>query len=156
MPETTPHRILLLANRTCPCPELHAFVHEQLGDPPGHVLVVAPALNDSRLAHWVSDSDEAVAAARERLALAVEGLEADGVTVEGVVGDAEPLQAIEDALASFPADAIVLSTHPPDASHWLEARLVESTIERLTVPVHHFVSEYALQSAPERAGRRLP
>jgi hypothetical protein len=42
------------------------------------VLIVAPALN-SRLRHWVSDEDEARAAAEERLTRSLERLRADGV-----------------------------------------------------------------------------
>lgn len=140
-------RILVVANRTCPCPELHAAVLDRLGDPPGHVLVVAPALNESRLAHFVSDSDEAAAAARERLDLAVEQLAGDGVTVDGVVGDAVPLRAIADALAEFPADEVVISTHPDGDSNWLENGLLDDARAELDIPVHHFVTEYGLDEA---------
>lgn len=146
MPPTNapPHHILVLANRTCPCPGLHDFVHAQLTERPAEVTVVAPALNDSRLAHWVSDSDKARAAAGERLEQAVEGLTTDGVTVSGHIGDAKPLTAIEDALSQIPADLLVLSTFPPGESHWLEEGLLEAA-ERLSIPVRHYVSEYGLE-----------
>lgn len=142
-------RILVVANRTCPCPGLHDFVHEHTSQRPAEITVVAPALN-SRLRHYLSDTDDARTLAAARLADAIEHLERDGVTVFGVVGDAEPLQAIEDALADFPADAIVLSTHPAGTSHWLERGLIEKVNERLDVPVHHYVSEYDLPE-PEAA-----
>lgn len=138
-----PRRVLVLANRTCPCPGLHDFVHEQLTERPAEVIVVAPALNDSRLAHLVSDTDEARVAAAERLEQAVEGLTTDGVTVSGHVGDAKPLTAIEDARSQFPADLLVLSTFPPGESHWLEDGLLEGAQE-LSTPVRHYVSEYGL------------
>lgn len=144
---TAPRHILVLANRTCPCPGLHDFVLEQLTERPAHVTVVAPALNDSRLAHWVSDTDEARAVAMQRLEQAVEGLTTDGVTVSGRVGDAKPLTAIEDALAESSVDLLVISTFPPGESHWLENGLVEGA-ERLPVPVRHYVSEYGLDRLP--------
>lgn len=137
----------MLANRTCPCPALHAFVHERLTEPPAEVLVVAPALN-SRLAHWVSDSDGADTAAKERLDVAVDGLSIEGVDVTGHVGDAQPLVAIEDALATFRADEVILSTFPAGESHWLEDGLLEEARAHLSVPVRHYVSEYGLAEAP--------
>ena len=141
--DAPPRHVLVLANRTCPCPGLHDFVHAQLTDRPAEVTVVAPALNNSRLAHWVSDSDEARVAAAQRLEQAVAGLTTDGVTVSGHIGDAKPLTAIEDALSQFPADLLVLSTFPPGESHWLEDGLLEGA-EWLSVPVRHYVSEYGL------------
>src|SRR5262245_34209325 len=72
------------------------------------VLVVAPALN-SWLRHWLSDEDPARRRAEERLAAVVRQLQRTVVHVEGRVGDADPLQAIADALATFPADEIVIS-----------------------------------------------
>jgi hypothetical protein len=74
----------------------------------GDVLVVAPALN-SRLRHWLSDDDAARRRAQERAAVFVGRLERRGVRAEGRVGDADPLQAIADALRVFRADAIVIA-----------------------------------------------
>lgn len=145
--DVPPRHVLVLANRTCPCPGLHAFVHAQLTERPAEVVIVAPALNDSRLAHWVSDTDEAQAAAAERLSLAEAGLTTEGVTVSGHVGDAKPLTAIEDALSRFPVDLLILSTFPPGESHWLEEGLLEAA-ERLPVPVRHYVTEYGLDAEP--------
>lgn len=79
-------------------------------------------------------------------------MEVDGVTVEGVVGDAHPLRAIEDALVDFHADEVVVSTHPEGDSSWLEAGLLEDARARLEVPVHHFVTEYGLEKAPANGG----
>src|SRR5262249_12265546 len=75
------------------------------GLPNGDVLVVAPALN-SRLRHWLSDDGVARGRASDRVASFVAGLERRGVRAEGRVGDADPMQAIADALAIFPADEI--------------------------------------------------
>ena len=95
--------------------------------PDGEVLVVAPALN-SRLRHWVSDEDAARRRAEERVVGFVERLEQSGVRAEGRVGDADPLQAIADALTTFPADEVVIvapperSTRESGAAHDLLAR----------------------------------
>jgi hypothetical protein len=65
--------------------------------------------------------------------------------VRGEVGDAEPLQAIEDALRTFGADEIVLSTHPEGRSHWLEQGLVEEARRRFALPITHIVVDLAAE-----------
>jgi GABA permease len=141
--ERPEHRILVIANRTCPCPTLADEVARRANDTPIDVLVVAPALN-SRLRHWVSDVDEAVVHAHERIALAVAELRERGISARGEVGDADPLLAIADALAIFPAKEIVIATHPVGPSHWLERRLIEKATARFPVPITHLVTEYGL------------
>jgi hypothetical protein len=46
---------------------------------------------------------------------------------------------MEDALRTFGADEIIISTHPEGRSHWLERGVVERARERFTVPVAHVV-----------------
>ena len=72
------------------------------------VLVLAPALN-SWLRHWVSDEDAARRRAQERVAGWLDCFERTGVHAQGRVGDADPLQAIADALPTFPAGEIVIA-----------------------------------------------
>ena len=59
----------------------------------------------------MSDADEAVAEA-DAAAKAVERLEEEGVDAAGDTGESEPALTIEDVLATFPADRIVVFTHP--------------------------------------------
>jgi hypothetical protein len=136
-------RILVIANRTCPCPTLADEVARRASAVPTDVLVVAPALN-SRLRHWLSDVDEALARAKERLDLAITALRRRGVVARGEIGDSNPLSAIADALASFPADEIVIATLPPGRSHWIERGLVENAMARFGIPITHLVSSYDL------------
>jgi hypothetical protein len=109
-------------------------------------LVVAPALN-SRLRHWVSDVDPAIAAAGERLDRALANLAERGVVAGGEVGDSDPLLAIDDALADFQATEIVLSTHPAGRSNWLEKNLPRRAAQRFDLPITYLVSDYGLQEA---------
>jgi hypothetical protein len=69
----------------------------------------------------------------------VERLREAGVNVRGEVGDGDPVQAIEDALRTFGADEIIISTHPEGRSNWLERGVVESARERFAVPITHVV-----------------
>jgi GABA permease len=137
-------RILVIANRTCPCPSLVDEVARRVGRAECDVLIVAPALN-SRLRHWVSDVDEAVARAHDRVELALAGLRERGINARGEVGDANPLLAIADALAHFPATEIVIVTHPPGQSNWLEHGLVERAALRFDLPITHLVSTQGLE-----------
>jgi GABA permease len=145
MTHSRPHPagILVVANRTCPCPMLLDEVARRAGNAPVDVLVVVPALN-SRLRHWLSDIDDAVARAHERLEVALADLRTRGVSARGEVGDANPLVAIEDALAHFPASAIVIATLPPGRSNWLERGLIDKARARFDVPVTHLVSSEGL------------
>jgi hypothetical protein len=137
------HRLLVVANETVEGRELLDLVREHAA--PGTVVrVVAPALN-SRVRTWVSDEDGARADAQRRLDASVAQLAAVGIAADGEVGDGDPLQAVEDALRAFPADEIVLSTHPPGRSNWLERGVVAAVRERFDVPITHVVVDLEAQ-----------
>jgi nucleotide-binding universal stress UspA family protein len=113
------------------------------------VLVVTPALN-SPLKHWVSDEDGARAAAQERLDASLAKLAEAGVQARGEVGDGDPLQAMEDALRTFGADEIIISTHPEGRSNWLERGVVQKARERFAVPITHVVVDLERESEEVR------
>jgi hypothetical protein len=104
------------------------------------VLVVAPALN-SRTRFWISDPDPAIERAEEVQEETVERMDEEGIDAAGDTGESDPLLAIEDALATFPADEIVLFTHTSGARNWLEEGLVDQVRERFAGPVQHLVVE---------------
>jgi nucleotide-binding universal stress UspA family protein len=144
-PQTAPRphaegerRILVVANETVGGHMLRSMILERSLDVREEVLVVTPALN-SPLKHWVSDEDNARAAAQERLEASLAKLADAGVEARGEVGDGDPLQAIEDALRTFGADEIIISTHPEGRSNWLERGVVEKARERFAVPITHVV-----------------
>jgi hypothetical protein len=132
-------RILVIANETVGGTSLRDTIRAKAeGYPSSKVHVVAPALN-SPVRHWASDEDPARRAAEERLRNSLERLRTGGIDASGAVGDAEPLQAMEDGLRLFDADEIVISTHPEGRSHWLEKGVVAAARERFAVPVTHVV-----------------
>jgi hypothetical protein len=75
------------------------------------ILVVAPALN-TRVAQWLSDVGTARLGAQRRLAVSLGVLAAAGFDARGQVGDADPVQAVEDALRTFAAQEVVFVTGP--------------------------------------------
>jgi hypothetical protein len=132
------HRIVVVATTDDISPMAHD-VRERTAEHDSDVVLVCPALN-SRLAHWVSDVDAAEQAARHRVADGVRALVQAGVDAVGVVGDPNPLQAIEDALWIYGADELVLATHADDQLHWLERRVVERTRAHYLIPIEHLVA----------------
>jgi GABA permease len=130
-------RVLVVANETVAGRGLRNEVRRRAGAG-AEVLVVSPALN-SQLRHWTSDEDGARAAAQQRLDESLAALAQDGVDASGVVGDADPLQAIEDALRTFEPDEVILSTHPPGRSNWLERDVPARARERFSLPITHVV-----------------
>jgi hypothetical protein len=131
-------RILVVANETVGGFPLRSLILERSLDVQEQVLVVTPALN-SPLKHWTSDEDDARTAAQERLDTSLAKLAEAGVQASGEVGDGDPVQAIEDALRTFGADEIIISTHPEGRSNWLERGVVERARERFAVPIRHVV-----------------
>ena len=137
-------RVLVIANETVGGSTLRDTIHERTVGFKEQVLVVTPALN-SPLRHWASDEDPAREAANERLERSLARLRQVGIDARGEIGDAEPLQAIEDWFRLFGPDEIIISTHPPGRSHWLETNLVERARERFDVPITHVVVDLAAE-----------
>jgi hypothetical protein len=106
-----------------------------------NVLVVAPALN-SRLHRWLSDEDDARRQAAERALRLGRPAGADRGARAGNGRDADPLQAIADALPTFPADEIVIAGQS-GGSKGLADELVSRARRRFGLPVG-------------RAGHELP
>jgi hypothetical protein len=131
-------RILVIANETVGGTPLLERLSELASRHDSRVHVVSPALN-SPLRHWASDEDPAREAAGRRLEASLGRLREAGIEADGEVGDGDPLQAIEDALRTFGADEIVISTHPEGRSNWLERGVVTGAQERFAVPIHHVV-----------------
>jgi hypothetical protein len=131
-------RILVVANETVGGRTLREMIRERAAGFREEVLVVCPALN-SPVRHWTSDEDKARQAAQERLDESLLRLRDAGLNVRGEVGDGDPLQAIEDAMRTFGADELILSTHPEGRSNWLERGVVGTARERFAVPITHVV-----------------
>jgi hypothetical protein len=131
------HRVLVVANQTLSGQALRSELSHR-SDGRTELRVVCPALN-SKIKHWTNEEDDARAAARERLDGLLSRLRGEGFTADGDIGDDDPVQAIEDALRRFPADEVIISTHPPGRSNWLEHDVVQRAQERFDLPVTHVV-----------------
>lgn len=132
------HRVLVVADEGCSGDALCRPLAARLEGRRAEVLVVAPALV-SAVRYLDSDVDEARDAARARVAATVEALSRSGIPARGEVGSESPLEAIADALTLFAADEVVVATPPPEATNWLEERVVERARELYRLPVTHLV-----------------
>ena len=133
------HRVLVIANQVVSDRSLSAEIQARCGDGRGEVLIVAPALAASRSAVWASDVDASIGEARRRLEVSLEAAAEAGLRARGQVGDPDPNVALEDALRSFAADEIVIWTHTPDRSPWLEHGVVQRAREEIALPLTHVV-----------------
>ena len=120
-PEAT--RVLVVANRTAATPALIDAVRERAtrGDCSFTLLVPNTGPGLQRLMD-PEDMDHSEAEATLELALPLLE-EAAGGAVEGIVGSASPLEAIEDALNVHGFDEIIISTLPRRVSRWLHLDL---------------------------------
>jgi hypothetical protein len=99
------------------------------------VLVVSPAVNESPVAFWVSDADEAIAEAESAAERTAEQLRERGAQARATTGDAEPLMALQDALATYPADRVVVFVRSQDQARYREDDVLGEAQQRFGVPV---------------------
>ena len=134
------YRLLVVANETVGGRALMTEIERRCGGRPNEVRIVVPALTSSRLEYLAHDVDAAIAAALARLDHSLRTISSAGLRASGEVGDHhDPNVAIEDALASFAADEVIISTHPPARSRWLERGVVERAEREVPLPVTHVI-----------------
>lgn len=139
---TEPSRVLVVADIWCRVDDLCDRVREEVGDPDPEVLVIAPPLA-SRLHTFASDTDKETEAAKERLADVLRRLEKHGVKARGQLGAHDPTLAIDDALAQFPAQKVILITDTSEHENWREHRL-PSYLEELDLPFLRLIVPHEL------------
>jgi hypothetical protein len=131
---TSTSRVLVVAHRTAATPALIEAVRERAARSPATFTLLVP--NPAHGLHRVVDpEDQEDSEAQTVLDLARPLLEeAAGGHVEGMIGDAEPLNAIQDAVNLNGFDEIIISTLPKRVSRWLHIDL-PSKAHGLGLPV---------------------
>jgi hypothetical protein len=134
MESSTPTRVLVVAHRTAATPALLGAVRERAARGPCTFTLLVP--NVAHGLHRVVDAEDQTAdEAQAVLELALPLLEdAAGAPVEGIVGDPEPLNAVQDAVNLRGFDEIIISTLPKRVSRWLRLDL-PSKVGGLGLPV---------------------
>jgi hypothetical protein len=140
-----PRRILLVANQTAGGTELKREIRRRMSEGPCVFTLVVPATPPQEHATW--EEGEARDIARRRMESAVEEMRQMGADMSGVVGDASPVLAINDALIEQPCDEIILSTLPPGVSRWLKRDLPHRVEQRFGLPVTTVIGDRQAASA---------
>lgn len=137
-PTVDPLRVLVVVIDDIRDRDAHGVIAPNVIDDPIETLVVAPALN-TFLGREVVDAAVAERAAERRTVQAAQALDAAGIPSAGIVGDADPLMAIEDALSVYDADEVVIAVGARDRTGWLGEKLAQRARARFGIPVRHMV-----------------
>lgn len=134
MESSTPVKVLIVEHKTSATPQLLEAVHERAGRGPCTFTLLVP--NTTHGLHKVVDPhDQEAGEARGELNQTLPTLrEAAGMPVEGIVGDPDPVAAVEDAINLYGFDEIIISTPSPRLARWLRLDL-PSKVSGMGVPV---------------------
>lgn len=134
-----PRRILVLANQTAAGEHLVRAVQRHIEQGPCTFTLLVPASPPPNTATWTEG--QARAHATERMEHALTGLRAAGAQIEGVVGDTNPLLAVEDLLRHATFDEVIVSTLPSNASRWMRQDLPHRIRQEFGIPTQHVVAD---------------
>jgi hypothetical protein len=133
------HNVLVIANETVAGHSLlHAIERRADADREVRVLVMCP-INQPRHGYVVYEDTRRAAAGR-RLDRTLKLLRDEGVHAHGLVVDADPLNALRDALSQHEVDEVIVSTHPRSKSGWLRRDVVDQMRRAVGgIPFEHVV-----------------
>jgi hypothetical protein len=145
-------RILVVANKTLGSNDLLQSIRDRMAKGPAEFHLLVPAIPHAhresttealtqRIANFPV-TDEARGAeevdydhARRRVEFGIEQLQRLGAEVDGEVGNANAVKAVEDALSRRKYDEIILSTLPSRVGGWLSQDLPSKVRRKFKGPV---------------------
>jgi len=129
-----PARVLVVAHKTAATQPLLDAVRERAQEGPAKFTLLVP--NPAHGMHKMVDpEDQGTGEVKDVLEEAVPRLsEAAGAPVESLVGDADPMAAVHDAINLQGFDEVIISTLSPRLSRWLRLDL-PSKVAGLGLPV---------------------
>jgi hypothetical protein len=132
-----PRRLLVIADSRCRPSSLRDAILTHL-DGTGAVHLIVP-VRVSHLHFLTDDEGDELQESWQSVRRTVGLLEQTGIAITGSVGSDKPLESMIDALASFPANRVLLATPPEDASYWLERDLLPKARRLTEVPVAQLI-----------------
>jgi hypothetical protein len=134
MESSTSVKVLVVEHKTSATPQLLGAVRERVRRGPCTFTLLIPQTTHG-LHKVVDPHDQEVGEARGELDQTLPALrEAAGMPVQGIVGDPDPVAAVEDAINLYGFDEIIISTPSPRLARWLRLDL-PSKISGMGVPV---------------------
>jgi hypothetical protein len=134
MESSTPTRVLVVAHKTAATQALMQAVRDRAARGPATFTLLVPSAAHG-LHRLVDPEDQDRSEAELVLDLALPLLEeAAGRKVEGMIGDPNPLNAVQDAVNLHGFDEIIISTLPVRISRWMRLDL-PSKLTGLGLPV---------------------
>lgn len=124
--------LLVVANQTVGSAELVSALAERAAQGPIHVTLLAPVLWSER------------ETARERLEDAGAKLREHGIETEAVLGDADPVVAVQEVWNPGRFDEVMVSTFATGASRWMQIDLPHRIAKLTDCTVRH------VESSPQR------
>jgi hypothetical protein len=138
--------VLVLANETIGGKKLLDAIRERHAQGDARFHVVVPQI---RPRHGNVIYDEAVRdSAQVRVDLALAFMRDEGIDGSGEVGDGDPLNAANDAIAEHGISEIIVSTLPAQASGWMKRDLIEALEDETGLPITHVVVDLAKEGLP--------
>jgi cell pole-organizing protein PopZ len=134
MESSSAARVLVVAHQTAATPPLIEAVRERSARGPAVFTLLVPKLAPGM--HKVVDAEDVGSEHEEQVIAHAKPLleEAAGSEVEGIVGDHNPLDAVQDAVNMRGFDEIIISTLSPKVSRWLKLDL-PSKVAGMGLPV---------------------
>ncbi|MFT4231669.1 MAG: amino acid permease, partial [Leucobacter sp.] len=148
VPTGDARRVLVLANETVEGAELLEELRriDRTGKAEYRICVPANPIDTGQAMHSgaVYIWERTAEAAQDRLDRTLAAMRAEDLDVQGALGDFRPLRALDEAVAEFRPDQIVISSLPEDLSAWLRYDVVDRAREKYPdLPVTHIVVERA-------------
>jgi phosphopantetheine adenylyltransferase len=140
--------VLVVANETVAGRSLIDALKRRAKEGRIRVTVICP-VNQPREGYVVYEDTRRAAAGR-RLDRTLSLLREAGIAAHGVVVEADPVQAVRDAIAQLEVDEVVVSTHPVQKSGWLRRNVVDRIRDAAAPrPVEHVVVDLAADEGPK-------
>jgi GABA permease len=149
-------RYLVVANQTLGTDALRDLVRDRVAAGPAEFWLVVPAtaVNDLASIGTVplmpvsggipsipGPPEEARRLAQAKLDAALKQLASAGAIAGGEVCDADPMSAVEQAVASREFDEIIVSTLPARLSRWLRQDLPARLERKFHLPITHVAAK---------------
>jgi hypothetical protein len=128
--------LLVVANQTVDSPDLLSALEGRAQQAPIHVTMLAPVL-------W-SEREEA----RARMDNACAALRERGIECDGILGDADPMVAVQEVWDPGRFDEIMVSTFATGASRWMQVDLPHRVAKMTDCTVRHVESRPEAEPVP--------